>query len=37
MKHLRTADDRFADLPDFDFAPHYTDIDDTAGGTLRPA
>ncbi|MCA0873781.1 haloalkane dehalogenase [Seohaeicola saemankumensis] len=35
MKHLRTADDRFADLPDFDFAPCYTDIDDTAGGTLR--
>jgi len=27
MKLLRTPDERFVDLPDFPFAPHYTDID----------
>ena len=27
MKALRTPDDRFVDLPDYDFAPHYVDID----------
>jgi haloalkane dehalogenase len=35
MKALRTPDDRFADLPDYPFAPHYVDIDDLDGGTLR--
>jgi haloalkane dehalogenase len=35
MKTLRTPDDRFADLPGFDFEPHYTEIDDLEGGTLR--
>ena len=35
MKCLRTPDERFADLPGYDFAPHYADIDDTEGGTLR--
>lgn len=35
MKTLRTPDDRFADLPDYNFAPNYTDVDDTEGGTLR--
>lgn len=35
MRSLRTPDDRFADLPDFPFEPHYHDIDDTEGGTLR--
>jgi len=27
MKALRTPDDRFVDLPGYDFAPHYVDID----------
>ena len=35
MKTIRTPDDRFAGLPDYDFAPHYVDIDDGEGGTLR--
>ena len=35
MKALRTPDDRFTGLPDFPFAPHYVDIDDGEGGTLR--
>jgi haloalkane dehalogenase len=35
MKSLRTPDDRFADLPDYPFAPHFSTIDDTLGGTLR--
>ena len=28
MKVLRTPDDRFGNLPDYDFAPHYTDVDE---------
>ena len=37
MKALRTPDDRFADLPDFPFAPHYVEVDDGDGGTAaRP-
>ncbi len=35
MHTLRTPDERFADLPDFPFEPHYADIDDGDGGTLR--
>ncbi len=35
METLRTPDDRFADLPGFDFAPHYVEVDDGAGGRLR--
>src|SRR5580704_735347 len=35
MKTLRTPDERFASLPGFDFAPHYKEIDDGEGGTLR--
>ncbi|HEY7070525.1 MAG TPA: haloalkane dehalogenase, partial [Acidimicrobiales bacterium] len=35
MQTLRTPDDRFAGLPDFDFAPHYVEIDDGSGGRLR--
>ncbi len=35
MKTLRTPDDRFADLPNFPFEPHYATIDDLDGGTLR--
>ncbi|GAA1953183.1 haloalkane dehalogenase [Amycolatopsis minnesotensis] len=37
MRLLRTPDDRFADLPDFDFEPHYADIDDPADGIVRMA
>ena len=35
MQTLRTPDDRFAGLPDFDFAPHYVEVDDGDGGRLR--
>ncbi|MGH9112942.1 MAG: haloalkane dehalogenase, partial [Acidimicrobiales bacterium] len=35
MDTLRTPDDRFADLPGYPFAPHYVDIADGDGGTLR--
>ena len=35
MDALRTPDDRFTDLPDYPFEPHYVDIPDGDGGTLR--
>jgi haloalkane dehalogenase len=35
MQTLRTPDDRFADLPGFPFDPHYADVSDGAGGSLR--
>ena len=35
METLRTPDDRFAGLPDFDFAAHYVEVADGAGGRLR--
>lgn len=35
MDVLRTPDERFENLPEFGFAPHYATIDDLAGGTLR--
>lgn len=35
MQTLRTPDECFENLPDFSFAPHYADIDDQDGGTLR--
>ena len=35
MKALRTPDDRFADLPGYDFEPHYLTIADGEGGQLR--
>lgn len=35
MNFLRTPDDRFVDLPDFPFAPHYLDVADGEGGGLR--
>jgi haloalkane dehalogenase len=35
MKTLRTPDERFRDLPGYPFAPHYTDVPDGDGGTLR--
>lgn len=35
MELLRTPDERFVDLPDFGFAPHYVEVDDPDGGRLR--
>jgi haloalkane dehalogenase len=35
LKYLRTPDDRFTNLPGFDFPPNYLDVDDTEGGRLR--
>ncbi len=35
MDTLRTPDDAFAHLSGYTFAPHYIDVDDTEGGTLR--
>ena len=35
MRSLRTPDERFADLPGYDFAPRYAEVDDTEGGHLR--
>ncbi|MEP9364937.1 haloalkane dehalogenase [Nocardioides sp. CN2-186] len=35
MKVLRTPDERFEGLPGFDFAPHYAEVPDGDGGTLR--
>jgi haloalkane dehalogenase len=32
---LRTPDDRFEGLPGFGFAPHYGEVPDGGGGTLR--
>ena len=37
MRTLRTPDDRFGNLPDFDHVPHYADVPDGDGGTLRMA
>jgi haloalkane dehalogenase len=37
MQTLRTPDDRFADLLDFDFEPSYAEIPDGDGGALRIA
>jgi haloalkane dehalogenase len=35
VETLRTADDRFLDLPGYEFAPHYAEVPDGDGGTLR--
>ena len=35
MDALRTPEDRFDNLLDFDFAPHYLQVDDCEGGDLR--
>jgi haloalkane dehalogenase len=35
MKVLKTPDERFANLPDYPYAPHYAEIPDLEGGTLR--
>lgn len=37
MKALRTPDERFTDLPDFAYEPHYLEIPDGEGGELRVA
>ena len=35
MKALRTPDERFQNLPGYGFGPHYVDVPDGEGGTLR--
>src|SRR3954447_1091230 len=35
MDHLRTPDDQFKDLPGYPFEPHYADVPDGEGGSLR--
>jgi len=35
MKVLRTPDDRFEDLAGYPFEPHYTEVPDGEGGSLR--
>jgi haloalkane dehalogenase len=37
VQTLRTPDERFADLPEFPFAPQYCELDDDDGGRLRVA
>lgn len=37
MEKLRTPDERFTNLPGFDYPPQYAEIDDADGGTLRVA
>jgi haloalkane dehalogenase len=37
MDVARTPDDRFAGVPDFAYLPHYWDVDDDEGGSLRVA
>jgi haloalkane dehalogenase len=37
MRTLRTPDDRFDALPDFDYVPRYADVPDQDGGSLRMA
>jgi len=35
MDVLRTPDSRFEGLPDYDFVPHFADLPDQDGGSLR--
>ena len=35
MKALRTPDERFDNLSGYPFAPHYLEVDDLEGGSLR--
>lgn len=35
MQIRRTPDERFKDLPDYDFAPQYSEVPDGEGGVLR--
>jgi haloalkane dehalogenase len=37
MQTLRTPDERFTGLPDFGYEPHYAEVPDQDGGTLRMA
>lgn len=37
METLRTPDERFVNLPDFPYAPHYLEVPSTDGGSLRMA
>jgi haloalkane dehalogenase len=37
METLRTAEDRFAELPEFPYSPRYCEVPDQDGGTLRMA
>ena len=37
MQTTRPSEDRFADLPDFPWAPSYAEVPDGEGGTLRMA
>ena len=37
MEHLRTPDERFEGLPGWTFEPHYVEVDDGEGGSLRVA
>jgi haloalkane dehalogenase len=37
METLRTPDDRFVGLPEFDYLPSYCEVDDDEGGRLRVA
>jgi haloalkane dehalogenase len=37
VRLLRTPDDRFSNLPDFDYQPQYADIPDPLGGVIRVA
>jgi haloalkane dehalogenase len=37
VETLRTPDERFADLPDFDYPPRYAEVPDGDGGRLRMA
>lgn len=35
MEFLRTSDNCFENLPDYEFLPNYLMVDDTEGGQLR--
>lgn len=35
MQYLRTPDERFENLPDYDFEPNYLEVRDGEGGNLR--
>lgn len=37
MKKLRTPEERFENLPDFSYPPHYMEVPDGDGGSLRIA
>ena len=37
METLRSPEDRFADIPDFDYQPHYCEVDGDESGQLRTA